>query len=77
MILGLIGGEGARRGGVRVTFKGLWRSLAVNVDARFLFSLSSNSNGGGNDDKLAHGGSARGAVGVISAKELNVEERQP
>ncbi len=77
MVLGIVGREGARRGGVRVTFNGLWRLVAVDVDAKFLFLLSSNSNGGGNDDGLARGGSARGAVGVILAKELNAEERHP
>jgi hypothetical protein len=76
-ILGIVGGEGAKRGGVRVTFNGLRRLVVVDMDSRFLFSLSSNSNGGGNDDGSAHGRLARGAVGVISAKELNAEERQP
>ena len=76
-ILGIVGGEGAKRGGVRVTFNGLRRLVVVDVDSRFLFLSSSNSDGGGNDHGLARGGSARGAVGVISAEELNAEERQP
>ena len=59
--MGIGGGEGARRGGVRVTFNGLRRPVAVDVDPRFLFSSSSlpNVNGGGVDG------------GVISAEELN------
>ena len=60
-----------------MTFNGLRRLVAVDVDSRFLFSSSSNSDSGGNDDRLARGGSACGAVGVISAEELNAEERQP
>ena len=72
-ILGIGGGEATRRGGVRVTFNGLRRPVAVDVDPRFLFlsssssSSSSNVNGGG----VNGGGSARGSGGVISAEELN------
>ena len=55
-----------------MTFNGLQRLVAVDVDSRFLFSLSSNSDGGGNDN-----GSARDGLAVISAEELNAEERQP
>ena len=76
-ILGILGREGARRGGVRVTFKGLRRLVAVDVGSRVLFLSLSNSDGGGNDDGSACGGSTSGAVGVISAEELNAEERQP
>ena len=72
-----MGGEGARRGRIRVTFNGLRRLVALDVDSRFLFLLSSNFNGGGNNDGSARGGSARSAVRVILAEELNAEERQP
>jgi DNA-binding protein YbaB len=68
-ILG-IGGDGGRRGGVKVTFNGHQRPVSVEVDPRFLFSSPSSSGvggGGGGDASNA----ARGAGGVTSAEVLS------
>jgi hypothetical protein len=70
-ILGIVG-DGTRRGGVKVTFNGHRRPVAVKVNLRFLFppspALPSNVGGGGGDNASALQGAGGG---VISAEELN------
>ncbi len=65
-----MGGDGGRRGGVKVTFNGHQLPVSVEVDPRFLFSSPSPSSGVGGGGGGDASNAARGAGGVISVEEL-------